>query len=262
MPRPIARWLAASIAVLGPVSACGHRENEAPQVAEDQGPGAPALLARNAAEADVLVVLGSSTAAGEGAGSPDAGWVARYRAYLAEKFPQLSVHNLAKGGFTTYEIQPASYVPPVGRPLPDPERNIDAALALAPRALVINLPSNDEAARYPWSEQLANYERVSAAARSAHVALWVTTTQPRNFEHAEQRDNLRRARSAIQQLFAPRVVDFYVPLAASGGRLKPELDCGDGTHVNAAGHALLAQAIIRAGLAEAVVPHGQTERAR
>ncbi|MEZ4983685.1 MAG: SGNH/GDSL hydrolase family protein [Saprospiraceae bacterium] len=50
-----------------------------------------------------IVVLGSSTAEGTGASSPDSSWVNRYRASLSRN-TRYEVVNLARGGYTTFHI--------------------------------------------------------------------------------------------------------------------------------------------------------------
>lgn len=234
--------------------ACSKARSSTPALpAGGDGKADLARLDRSRPDAGVIVVLGSSTAAGVGASQPEHAWVPRFRAHLAQKFPHFVVVNLAVGGYTTFHVQPARYVPPPGRPRPVAGHNIDAALALAPSAVIVSLPSNDQAAGYAWSEQLANYERVAAAAALAKVQLWVTSTQPRNLEEAVRRRALLTARDALRQRFPQRSADFWTPLAAADGSLKAELDSGDGTHVNDAGHALLAGVIIAAGIPEAVL---------
>ena len=125
-----------------------------------------------------IVVLGSSTAAGQNASSPDNGWVARYQAYLAEEFPNFAVDNLAMGGFNTYRIQASDYVPPEGRPPPIPGNNITAALEKTPDAVIINLPSNDEYEGFSLDEQMDNYERVAQLAQDNGVLVWVASPRP------------------------------------------------------------------------------------
>lgn len=201
----------------------------------------------------MIVVLGSSTAAGIGPSDPKNAWVSRYRAYLAERFPHFELTNLAVGGHTTYHVQATGFTPPVGRPSPVAGKNISAALALAPDAIIVNLPSNDAAANISWSEQFANYERVAAQAGAANVLLWVTTSQPRNFERLAQRLLLVQARDAIQRRFAPRALDFWAPFAEPSGKIKSEADSGDGTHLNDAAHATLAGIVVAARIPEAVL---------
>lgn len=197
-----------------------------------------------------IVVLGSSTAAGIGPKHPKNAWVARYQAFLAARFPNVTLVNLAVGGQTTFEVQPTGYVPPANRPAPVEGRNITAALRLNPRAVVVNLPSNDQANNYPVSEQLANYDRLADSARSAHVQLWVSTSQPRNFNEAAQIDELKEMRDAILEKFSPHVLDFWTPFASPTGFIKASYNAGDGTHLNDAAHAILANIVEAARIPE------------
>jgi lysophospholipase L1-like esterase len=246
----------ASVAILITAIACRRASSSAASREPAGGDGTDRLarLDRSHPGAGVIAVLGSSTAAGVGASAPELTWVSRYRAYLSREFPEVVVINLSVGGFTTFHIQPSTYVPPSDRPRPDPAKNIDAALTYQPNAVVINLPSNDQAAGYGWDEQLGNYERVVAAAAAAQVPLWITTSQPRNFARLEQRQELGRARAEITRRFATHALDFWTPLATPDGLLKRELDSGDGTHLNDKGHALLAEVVIAARLPQAVLP--------
>lgn len=198
------------------------------------------------AGAALIVVLGSSTSAGAGPKNPENAWVPRYARYLAQSFPDFRVRSLAVGGQTTYHVQPSGFVPPPGRPAPSPGHNITAALALSPRALVINLPSNDAAERYSPAEQLANFERVVAVATAANVPVWVTTTQPRNFGEPAQLAAQVEVRDAILRKYAPRVIDFWTPFATPAHRLERRFDAGDGTHLNDAAHALLVERVVAA----------------
>ena len=187
-----------------------------------------------------IVVLGSSTAAGTGPKDPNNAWVWRYKATLARQFPNVTLVNLAIGGLSTFELQPTGYRPPPNRPAPVEGNNITAALALNPSAIIVNLPSNDQANNYPLAEQLANYERIASLARSAQVLLWISTTQPRNFNDVTQRESLTQARDAITTRFAPRTLDFWTPFATTTGFIKASYNSGDDTHLNDEAHAVLA----------------------
>src|SRR5438552_2619057 len=48
----------------------------------------------------LIVVLGSSTAAGTGPKDPKNAWVSRYQAHLATQYPNVTLVNLAVGGYT------------------------------------------------------------------------------------------------------------------------------------------------------------------
>lgn len=198
----------------------------------------------------LIVVLGSSTAAGIGPKDPDNSWVARYQAHLAARFPMVTLVNLAVGGLTTFEVQPTGYVPPANRPAPMEGKNITAALRLNPRAIIVNLPSNDQANKYPLAEQIENYDRLASLARDARAALWVSSSQPRNFGDPAQIAELLKTRDAIAKKFAPRTLDFWTPFASSNGFIKANYNAGDGTHLNDAAHAILAEVVESARIPE------------
>jgi lysophospholipase L1-like esterase len=204
-----------------------------------------------------IVVLGSSTAAGQNASSADKAWVERYRGYLAEEFPNFAVDNLAMGGFNSYRIQASDYVPPSGRPLPMAGNNITTALEKWPDAIIINLPSNDEYEGFPLEEQLANYQRVTELAQASGVLVWIATAQPRDFAEPEKRQDLLDAKDAIQERFAPRAIDFWSHLANPDGTMKSSYNSGDGTHFNDAGHAVLVQLVVSCAIPEVISSSGQ-----
>lgn len=201
----------------------------------------------------VIVVLGSSTSAGTGPAEPNNAWVPRYQTYLAQRFPSFVLTNLAVGGYTTYHVQPSGYVPPRGRPDPVEGKNITAALDLNPDAILVNLPSNDQAGDFSQAEQQANYQRIAQLAATARVKLWVSTSQPRNFAEQARLKSLMQTRAFVLQRFAPRTLDFWSPFAQANGTIKPEYDSGDGVHLNDAAHAILADIVIAAQLPQAII---------
>lgn len=204
-------------------------------------------------EPRLIVVLGSSTAAGIGPRRGELAWVERYKSYLTQAHPAFELVNLASGGATTFEMQPSDYTPPANRPTPVVDRNVSHALDLGADAIVVNMPSNDQQNRFPLAEQLANYERVVARAAERGVPVWIATAQPRNFDDEAQRADLVRARDAIQARFGDRALDFWSSLARDDGRIVPMYDSGDGVHLNDAAHAVLAERVIAANLPAAIV---------
>jgi lysophospholipase L1-like esterase len=199
-----------------------------------------------------VVVLGSSTAAGAGPSTPDSAWVWRYSAYLTALNPSYEVINLARGGYTSYHLQPTGYIAPEGRPEADTLRNLSYALSYSPDAIILNLPSNDAARDYSIEEQIANFERMVTEARSAGVAVWVTTTQPRNMSDA-RRQNLVTMRDWILGAYGHHAIDFWSGIAEADGRILPWANSGDGIHLTDAAHALLAERVRGAGIPEAFI---------
>lgn len=216
-----------------------------PQAENEQALGDSSLINYR-----VIVVLGSSTAAGVGPNPSDSAWVNRYRQYLTKVESRYKVMNLAVGGFTTYRVMPGGYVPPPNRSdLANPHHNITAALALKPEKIIINLPSNDAANGFSIEEQIANFDTLVMQARRRGVPLWITTTQPRNFENPEQRQNLMVMRDSILVRY-PRqgvvVIDFWNGIADGEGRILPQYDCGDHIHLNNAAHRIFFQRVVTA----------------
>lgn len=201
----------------------------------------------------VIVVLGSSTAAGTGPKDPKNAWVERYRAYLTKEFKNFQLINLAVGGYTTWNEQPDDFVPPQGKAMPDKQHNITMALSKNPDAILINLPGNDTASGSTFKEQTDNLARMTDLADKAKVLVWVATTQPRNFGEQAQRMLQMQVRDAINTKYGSHALDFWTPFAEADGKIKAMYDSGDGIHMNDDAHALLAQEVIDAKVPEAIL---------
>ena len=189
-----------------------------------------------------VVVIGSSTAAGAGASTPDSAWVNRYRAHLQSINPANEVINLAVGGYNTYRLMPSDNMPPDNRPLPDTLRNVTAALAQSPDGIIINLPSNDAASGWTAAEQLDNFETIVQTAKAANVPIWVCTTQPRNFGQSMV-DVQLEVRDSINARYGDFALDFWSGTASFDSRLDSIYDSGDGVHLNDWGHRLLFEVV-------------------
>src|SRR5437016_3338037 len=79
----------------------------------------------------IVTVLGSSTAAGTGANPIDSSWVNKLIKQLTDDHRNVNVINLAKGGFTTYNVLPSGYKSS------DTARNITKALSYNPNLVII-----------------------------------------------------------------------------------------------------------------------------
>ncbi|MDG1331850.1 MAG: GDSL-type esterase/lipase family protein, partial [Crocinitomicaceae bacterium] len=194
-----------------------------------------------------IVVLGSSTAAGTGPSTSDSTWVNRYRNYLESINPANEVINLAVGGYNTYRIMPTGFTPPPGRPNPDIARNISAALAEMPNAIIVNMPSNDVASNFSYAEQLFNLDTIVQIANAASVPIWICTTQPRNFSVAQAQLQWDIKDSILAQ-FSPYAIDFWTTIATPSYFIDPLYDSGDGVHLNDAGHNILESRVIGADI--------------
>lgn len=186
-----------------------------------------------------IVVLGSSTAAGTGSSTADSAWVNRYSASLAAD-TRYEVINLGRGGANTYNILPTGTDTPTGNAFNvDQQRNVTRALTFDPFAIIINMPSNDAANNVGVSDQLLNFRRIAAPALASGVKVYVATTQPRNFSNPAQIAIQEAVRDSILAEYGEFAIDFWSGLATEEGTIDPDLDSGDGVHVNDRGHRFL-----------------------
>ncbi|MFD1553123.1 hypothetical protein DNU06_12395 [Putridiphycobacter roseus] len=186
-----------------------------------------------------IVVLGSSTAAGAGVSNSDSAWVNRYRNYLESINPNNEVVNLAVGGYNTYKIMPTGFIQPAGRPSPDVNKNITAALALNPDAIIVNMPSNDVAGGYNYAEQMYNLDSIFQLSNLNNVPIWICTTQPRNFSDTNKLNLQYELKDSITSIFDPFTIDFWTGFALADHTIDPVYNSGDGVHINDTAHAVL-----------------------
>lgn len=194
----------------------------------------------------LFVVLGSSTAAGTGAGTYDSSWVGRTNAYLRaaqlkNSMPPMhqsdTLINLAVPGFASPDVLPAG----------NSAHNITKALSYHPYGIIINLPSNDIAEGISEDTEMQNFATVAALANQQNVEVWVTTSQPRNLNDAG-RQKLIELRDKIIATYGPRSIDFWTGLANPDGTINPRYSAGDGIHLNHTGHRILFHRILEKGI--------------
>ncbi len=190
-------------------------------------------------DAHKIVIVGSSTAAGTGASPHDSSWAKKLSTYILRANPQAEVYNLALGGLNSYHLRPTGSIPPAGRPQPDESRNITAALALNPHAIIVNLPSNDAASAYTLQETQTNFNLIVSTADAAGVPVWVSTSQPRNGLPASQSASLLQLRDWVIQRFGAKAIDFWATVGNTDGSISSAFDAGDGIHLNNYGHHIL-----------------------
>jgi sugar lactone lactonase YvrE/lysophospholipase L1-like esterase len=200
----------------------------------------------------VIVVIGSSTAAGNGASTLDSAWVWRYRRYVKSIDPKAMVVNLAVGGYTTYDVMASDYVPPQGRPTPKTGNNITYALTFKPNAIIVNLPSNDAANGYPLNEQMANYASIYSLAGKAAAKMWITTSQPKYLTNLTQRALLVGAKDSILAVYKTQAINVWDGLAASDATILSQYNSGDGTHLNDLGHKFIFDRVVAAKIMESL----------
>jgi acyl-CoA thioesterase I len=194
--------------------------------------------------------MGSSTPAG--AGARILSWVDALKAKYSDR--SVTIFNIAKGGLTTYQALPASAPSIENRPAPDPEANVDAALAKSPKLLIVSFPSNDTTVGFSVDETVQNLLRVRALAQSTGASVIVVSMQPLSTIPAARLALLAEIDTRLAAAVAPCFVATREALAAPVGTLDPRYDSGDGVHVNDDGHALIAAAV------EAVIDSGACVR--
>jgi len=198
----------------------------------------------------VIVVLGSSTASGKNLDydeiDPTAKpWRGLYEDYLKQSWPGSSVISLAKPGLQNYSALPTGTVNPSDRPAVDPERNITAALAFDPDAILVNFPStvSDE---WDMDELVTNSEIIVAEAADHGVPVWVATPQPNDTAVLPPHPAYELL-DGILTTFGDRALDFWTPLIGDDGAAAAGMMLAkDGIHPTALGHQLLLQVVVDA----------------
>lgn len=201
-----------------------------------------------------LVIIGSSTAEGTGPKNAANIWVRRLTTYLQSQNPDFRVVNLARGGYMTHHLLPDGALVGMNRAQPDLWRNVSQALRHHPKAIIINLPSNDANWKVDIDEQLENFEAIMITARLANVEVWITTPQPRNFEDDKRAIQLRLL-EAMRQRMGSKLIDFWTDMAQPDGRVNPVYDSGDGIHLNDEAHRILFERVKTAGVADWLLRH-------
>jgi lysophospholipase L1-like esterase len=192
-----------------------------------------------------IVILGSSTAYGSGATHIDSSWARKLAGYVSRQNSQSTIVNLGLPGYTSYHLMPTGYIPPAFRPFAvDVTRNITAALALNPDAIILNLPSNDIGLGVTVAEVKANFDLMVAKADSAKVPVWVTTTQPRNNLSPAEKLMQVELKDWILQRYGNKAVDFWTDIANPDHTINIVYSALDNVHVNNAGHHLFFTRIV------------------
>lgn len=220
--------------LLGSSAACGGGSD-----------GAPAALPR--VTPGDWAVLGSSTAAGAGAPT-DQGWVARLSA--AQQSNGVVMNNLARSGLMTSQALPVGTPLAPGRAAPDPSVNVDRALALSPKLVIIAFPTNDAVAGIPAAETVAHWQLMRQRAAEVGTATLVLSTQPRDGLDATQRVALDDTDRLAADAFGVCFVALRAALSDAQGGIAAAYSAGDGVHLNAEGHRIVAErvtAVLAAG---------------
>jgi hypothetical protein len=220
----------------------------ATDAAGNQGTATRAITISNVA-APVLspvkiTIIGSSTPAGKNLDQPAYGgstanmansWPNRLAAQLAIDRPGSSVTNLAMAGYSTFEAMPTGTPTASGRPAVDAAKNITAAIATNPNAIIVSFANMN----YPTDEIMANLYAIHAAASAANIPVWVSGPQANLTATSTAIAAARDLQTRINTMFGSRAFDFFTPLANADGTGKTSLILTDNTHPNATGHLAL-----------------------
>lgn len=202
-----------------------------------------------------ISVIGSSTAAGVGASSPDSSWVGRMNYYF--KYQQGlvdSIHRLGVSATTPYHGMPTSYTPPAGRPSPDPLHNVTRAVSLlqgmavpANGIVIVNYPSNGYDA-YSIAEIMSRLQTIYDSAIQAGNRCYVTTTQPRsdgNFSQPSIRLKMAVLKDSIINRFGvANTLNFWDGMYNPADTTILAAYRADSTHFNNLGHRILFERVV------------------
>ena len=186
----------------------------------------------------VIVILGSSSAAGKGASKKSNSWVELMKAQLKKDKKDVEVINLSEGGFTTYHVMPNGNKV-ANRPAPNTAKNITKALSYKPFLIIVNLPTNDIDKKYTDKETMNNYAKLRSIAIKENVNYIVTGTQPRNFSTKSQRNRLLEQNELMVSMDPAHVVDMLKKLSLQDFKIKRAYAYTDGIHPNDAGHKVI-----------------------
>ena len=200
----------------------------------------------------VVVVLGSSTAAGWGASRYDSCWVSRLQNRFNKDSMRVKVINLSSPGYVTYHGMPSNYSPPNGRPWFDGGRNISKALTYHPTLIIFNYPTNDISSNYSDNEILGNYDTLVKIMNVENVEYIITGTQPRNFSEI-QRQRLKDFNDLMEPLYRTHYINYLNKLSTVNCFIQDKYSAGDGIHLNDKGHQVIYESLMSFPLLKKVI---------
>jgi len=200
----------------------------------------------------LVVILGSSTAAGVGANQLDSAWAYRIQGVVNQNGVKAKFIDLAVAGYTTYQAMPTGNSV-ANRPAPDTKANVTKALSLNPTLVLISFPGNDIANNYTSTEIMHNYSVITQTLEAAGVKYIVFGDQPRDFPSYAQRLREKTMDDSIKAAFTFHVNDFFMPLSTSTYMINPIYSAGDGIHLNDKGQALIMNATLNQPIFDGVI---------
>jgi hypothetical protein len=207
--------------------------------------------------AQVLGVIGSSTAAGGGATVFDSSWVGRTQLFFKNRGELTKYFDLAYSGSTTWNGMPSSFVFPHGvtiTPADTPDRadNETMLLRLGSNVVVVAYANNDIVNGFTLTQCMSNLRVIYDSVLAAGKTCWVTTTQPRSDQPDSIRRILLQGRDSVLNEFPGRALNFWDPVVdPSTLGILPQYGAPDLIHLNDAGHAQLALVAENANIMDA-----------
>jgi lysophospholipase L1-like esterase len=152
----------------------------------------------------------------------------------------VSISNLATGGYTTLELLPGSGA----------SGSIDEALQEHPDLIVVALAgSNDQSIGTSAATYLARLGQLRDVARAAGVPTFFVGTAPKDlsdserFELADWNEQMRSRFNSCwvpaSSSYSPCFIDIFSQLADSDLQIAQQYEGGDGIHLNDAGHRVI-----------------------
>lgn len=189
-------------------------------------------------ESFTLAVIGSSTAAGQGASSSSLGWVSLLASKLEDRVVGDFVsRNLSVGGYATSNLMSGS----------SSNGNIDDAIEEVPNLIIVALAgSNDLSNGVSTETFLDRLATIQDAAFEAGIPVFFVSTAPKDLSDDEQLALLEWTNQMRQEFdtcwtpgaasYSPCFIDVFEALANSSLGIAEEFGSGDGIHLNDAGH--------------------------
>lgn len=198
------------------------------------------LLPIGAGAADTpLALVGSSTAAGVGASSPNSSWAGLLSSWQVQT-GRGRILNLAEPGALTSTGLCVKDRLVNSAPARSPRNSVETALALGSKRIILSFPSNDLVAGWPASRTLENVARMAACARAAGATIAVMSSLPRAHLTPAQLKTMAEINQALRKTYGACFLDVHTALADAGSiDARPEYSAGDGIHFNDEGHRVL-----------------------
>lgn len=185
-----------------------------------------------------LAVIGSSTAAGEGASNSSRAWVRLLATELERRVAGDFVSkNLSVGGYASSDLMPGS----------SSSGNIEDAIAEAPNLVIVALAgSNDLSNGVSPETFLVRLATIRDTAVDAGIPVFFVSTAPKDLDDEAQQTLLEWTHQMRQEFdtcwtpiapsHTPCFIDVFEALANSSLGIAEEYGAGDGIHLNDAGH--------------------------